>query len=174
IAGIQAALDVANASFPVVLVEREEHLGGKMAQLSGTYLNFSAAPGLLERKVEQVLNHPNIEVLTGARVAEVDGYVGNFDVRIEIGQMREEREIGAIVIATGWDPYPLKRLPEYGGGDIPDVVDSLAFEGMLRDGAEIRRPSDGRVPHEVVFVQCAGSRDPERGVPYCSKVCCMV
>ncbi len=174
IAGMQAALDVANASFPVVLVEREEHLGGKMAQLSGTYLNFSAAPGLLERKIEQVLNHPNIEVLTSARVAEVDGYVGNFCVQVESGQARKEREIGAIVIATGWDPYPLKRLPEYGGGDIPDVVDSLAFEGMLRDGAEIRRPSDGRVPHEVVFVQCAGSRDPERGVPYCSKVCCMV
>ena len=174
IAGMQAALDVANASFPVVLVEREELLGGKMAQLGGTYLNFSAAPGLLERKVEQVLDHPNIEVLTGARVAQVDGYVGNFKARIECGQACEERDVGAIVIATGWDSYSLKRLPEYGGGDIPDVVDSLTFEGMLREGAEIRRPSDGFVPREVVFVQCAGSRDPERGVPYCSKVCCMV
>jgi heterodisulfide reductase subunit A len=83
-------------------------------------------------------------------------------------------DIGAIVVATGWDPYPLKRLPEYGGGDIPDVVDGLTFERMLRDDGGIRRPSDGRVPREVVFVQCAGSRDPERGVPYCSKVCCMV
>ena len=110
-------------------------------------------------------------------------------------------------MATGWDPYLLARLPEYGGGETPDVVDGLTFERMLRDsegappgdggpalvtlsGAEghvtlsevegsrnlehqLHRPSDGRVPREVVFIQCAGSRDPERGVPYCSKVCCM-
>jgi heterodisulfide reductase subunit A len=76
-------------------------------------------------------------------------------------------------VTTGWDPYPLERLPEYGGGELVDVVDGLAFERMLRDGT-LRRPSNGRVPREVVFVQCAGSRDPERGVAYCSKVCCMV
>jgi heterodisulfide reductase subunit A len=181
IAGMEAAMDVANAGYPVVLVEREAHLGGKMAQLSGTYLNFTAAPDLLERKVQRVLNHPNIEVLTGAQVTGVDGYVGNFTVTVESRQADEVRvfDIGAIVVATGWDPYPLERLPEYGGGEILDVVDGLTFEGMLRDSAlhlgegGIRRPSDGRVPREVVFVQCAGSRDPERGVPYCSKVCCM-
>jgi len=195
IAGMQTALDIANAGFPVVLVEREAHLGGKMAQLSGTYLNFFAAPDLLERKVKQVLDHPNIEVLTGVRVVGVEGYVGNFEVTIE----REEEiarkgmddheehpwggpalEVGAIVIATGWDPYPLEKLPEYGGGGILDVVDGLTFEGMLREARSgdrpqsvLRRPSDGRVPEEVVFIQCAGSRDPERGVAYCSKVCCM-
>ena len=178
IAGMQAALDIANADFPVVLVERAPHLGGKMAQFSGTYLNFTAAPDLLERKVQQVLDHPNIQVLMGAKVTGVEGYVGNFEVEVtgrgvdEEG-VDEELSVGAIVVATGWDPYPLGRLSEYGGGQILDVVDGLTFEGMLRDGGGIRRPSDGRVPREVVFVQCAGSRDPERGVPYCSKVCCM-
>jgi len=178
IAGMQAALDIANADFPVVLVEREPHLGGKMAQFSGTYLNFTAAPDLLERKVQQVLDHPNIQVLMGAKVTGVEGYVGNFEVEVtgrgvdEEG-VDEELSVGAIVVATGWDPYPLGRLSEYGGGQILDVVDGLTFEGMLRDGDGIRRLSDGRVPREVVFVQCAGSRDPERGVPYCSKVCCM-
>jgi heterodisulfide reductase subunit A len=190
IAGMQAALDVANAGFPVVLVEREAYLGGKMARLSGTYLNFTAAPDLLERKVEQVLKHPNIEVWTEAQVIGVEGYVGNFEVEVsgfklgEPGTSNLEPEtlkpetltfgVGAIVVATGWDPYALERLPEYGGGEIPDVVDGLTFEGMLREEGGLRRPSDGRVPREVVFVQCAGSRDPERGVPYCSKVCCMV
>jgi heterodisulfide reductase subunit A len=53
------------------------------------------------------------------------------------------------------------------------VIDGLTFEAMLAPGAKIRRPSDGKTPREVVFVQCAGSRDPEHGVPYCSKVCCM-
>jgi heterodisulfide reductase subunit A-like polyferredoxin len=193
IAGMQAALDIANASYPVVLVEREDHLGGRMAELSGTYLNFTAAPGLLQRKIEEVLNHPNIEVWTRAQVVEVDGYVGNFTVSAGVGVVHSESgefagvestnsestslrvfEVGAIVVATGWDPYALERLPEYGGGEIRDVVDARTFEGMLRNGALPCRPSDGQVPREVVFVQCAGSRDPERGVSYCSKVCCMV
>lgn len=176
IAGMQSALDVANAGFPVILVEREDHLGGKMARLSGTYLNFEAAPDLLRRKVQQVLDHPNIEVLTGSEVTVVDGYVGNFQVTIgkrADGEPDRSAEVGAIVLATGWDAYPLKKLPEYGGGTLADVVDGLTFEEMLRDG-KLRRPSDGRTPREVVFVQCAGSRDPERGVSYCSKVCCMV
>jgi heterodisulfide reductase subunit A len=177
IAGLQAALDIANARFPVVLVERDASLGGKMARLSGTYLNLSAASGLLERKVEQVLNHPHIEVVTGAQVTKVEGYVGNFKVEVSRrvdGERVDEEDVGAIVVATGWDPYPMERLPEYGGSEIADVVDGLTFEGMLRDGAGLHRPSDGREPREVVFVQCAGSRDPERGVSYCSKVCCMV
>ncbi|MCS7282830.1 MAG: CoB--CoM heterodisulfide reductase iron-sulfur subunit A family protein [Anaerolineae bacterium] len=171
IAGMEAALNIADAGYPVVLVEREDRLGGKMARLSGTYLNFEAAPGLLEEKVRQVLEHPNVEVLFNARVTGVEGYVGNFAVTVETPSGSRTEEVGAVVVATGWDPYPLERLPEYGGGRIPDVVDGLTFEEMLRMG--LRRPSDGRVPREVVFVQCAGSRDPERGVSYCSKVCCM-
>ena len=204
IAGMQAALDIANAGFPVILVEREDHLGGKMAQLSGTYLNFEVAPDLLRKKIDRVMAHPGIEVLTGSDVISVDGYVGNFDVQVgrrdtgsagstESGSgeqipgepvqqdaeaLGQTLEVGAVVIATGWDPYPLNRLPEYGGGKVQDVVDELTFESMLRDGegpgGGLRRPSDGRVPKEVVFVQCAGSRDPEHGVSYCSKVCCMV
>ncbi|HUW10252.1 MAG TPA: disulfide reductase, partial [Anaerolineae bacterium] len=74
----------------------------------------------------------------------------------------------------GFDPYPMSALTEYGSGQMADVIDTLAFEAMLAADGEIHRPSDGRVPREVVFVQCAGSRDPEHGVPYCSKVCCMV
>jgi heterodisulfide reductase subunit A len=178
IAGVQAALDIADAGFSVILVEREKHLGGKMARLSGTYLNF-AAPDLLAQKIERVLDHPNIEVLIGTQVVGVEGYVGNFQVQVvniplASGQVdKDTYGVGAIVIATGWDAYPLERLPEYGGGEIANVVDGLAFEHMLHDGAPPRRPSDGRVPREVVFVQCAGSRDREHGVPYCSKVCCM-
>ena len=86
-------------------------------------------------------------------------------------------DIGAIVVATGYDLYDQERLGEYGGGRYPDVIDGLQFEEMLRPdgptGGQIRRPSDGKVPKEVVWVQCAGSRDPELHMPYCSKVCCM-
>jgi len=178
IAGMQAALDLADAGFPVILVERKEQLGGNMARLSGTYLNFSAAPDLLQKMVRRVNSHNLVQVVTGAEVASVEGYVGNFKVKVE--QHAKDQapvdftfDVGAIVLATGWERFPQSSLPEYGGGDIPDVIDGLTFEGMLAPGAQIRRPSDGKIPREVVFVQCAGSRDPERGVPYCSKVCCM-
>ena len=176
IAGISAALDIADAGYPVILVEKGDHLGGKMANLSGTYLNLSSAPDLLTRRIERVLNHPNIEVKVKAEVEQVDGYVGNFKA-IVTQHTREARttfDVGAVVAATGYTSYSLSRLPEYGGGTIPDVIDGLTFEAMLAPGAKIQRPSDGKTPREVVFVQCAGSRDPEHGVPYCSKVCCMV
>lgn len=193
IAGMQAALDIADAGYPVVLVERSKHLGGKMAELSGTYLNFDAAPELLAQKIESVIRHPHIQVLMEAEVEEVSGYVGNFQVKVRSkfevqSSAFSERDsglrtsnpepctfdIGAMVVATGYDRYPLTALPEYGGGETADVIDTLAFEAMLAPSSEIRRPSDGKVPKEVVFVQCAGSRDAEHGVPYCSKICCMV
>ena len=204
IAGLTAALDIADAGYPVILVEREAELGGKMRQLSGTYINFDAAPDLLARRIERVQGHPNLQVLVGAEVTELEGYVGNFTVRVnrrgtaryaptdpllEEGRGGSETrpyspddgepftfDVGAVIVATGWDSYPVDALSEYGAGEIPDVIDYLAFERMLAPGQEIRRPSDGRVPREVVFIQCAGSREtePARGVPYCSKVCCMV
>jgi heterodisulfide reductase subunit A2 len=178
IAGMQAALDTAEAGFPVILVEREASLGGNMARLSGTYINFSSAPDLLQRKIERVESHPLIQVLTGARLSELSGYVGNFKVRIELEKADQEAtlfhfDVGAIIVATGWQPYDLKKLPEYGSGIIPDVVDGLTFERMLASGGAICRPSDGKIAREIVFVQCAGSRDREHGVSYCSKVCCM-
>ena len=188
IAGLTAALDIAEAGFPVVLVEREDHLGGRMAELSGLYLNFQAAPDLLARRIQAVESHPQITVLTQAEVEEVGGYVGNFRVRVRRNiangakqadgtnpgpvEERVEVDAGAIVVATGYSLYGQDRLGEYGGGTIPDVVDGLQFERMLARG-EIRRPSDGRVPRSVVWVQCAGSRDPELHKPYCSKICCM-
>ncbi len=88
-----------------------------------------------------------------------------------------EEEVGAIVLATGFELYPITNVPEYGMGKIPDVIDGLTFERLLSasgptDG-EILRPSDGKIPEEIVFVECVGSRDPERYFPYCSKICCM-
>lgn len=188
IAGMQAALDIAEAGYPVILVERQGRLGGRMAELSGSFLNFQAAPDLLEKKIQQVLSHPNIQTLLNAEVDSLSGYVGNFRVRVrqkpsgaeapiapldDLDSRTYTFDVGAIVVASGWQPYDRARLPEYGGAEIPDVVDGLTFETMLRSGDVIRRPSDGKDAREVVFVQCAGSRDPEHGVSYCSKVCCM-
>lgn len=194
IAGMQAALDLADAGYPVVLVEKAQRVGGRMAELSGLYLNFGAAPELLQRKIEAVTTHHNVQVLTGAEVIEVGGYVGNFVVKVQQkvegsatvqasgtspngNAVSYTFDIGAIIVATGYDLYSQEHLGEYGGARYPDVIDGLQFEAMLQPdgptGGQIRRPSDGKVPREVVWVQCAGSRDPELHLPYCSKVCCM-
>jgi len=196
VAGLQTALDVADSGYPVVLVEKEARLGGHVAQLSGTYLNFDAASEVLASMIGRIEEHSRIQVLTEAEVRDAGGHVGNFTVTVGkrsegstgqhagalVAPSRGELltftfDVGAMVVATGYELYPKERLGEYGGGKYPDVIDGLQFEDVLAldgpTGAEIRRPSDGRVPQEVVFVQCAGSRDPALHQPYCSKVCCM-
>ena len=190
IAGMQAALDIADAGYPVVLVESSDRLGGRMAELSGIYLNAHAATDLLAQRTEVVTHHPNIQLITRAQVTEVGGYVGNFTAKVEQhgdGTSEGEQQstevvpysfdIGSIVVATGYDLYDKEKLGEYGSGRYPDVIDGLQLEEMLRPdgptGGRILRPSDGSVPKEVVWIQCAGSRDPELHMPYCSKVCCM-
>ncbi len=88
-----------------------------------------------------------------------------------------DERVGAIILATGFELYPLEKLGEYGGGQVPDVIDALAMERLLSASGPtsgvMRRPSDGKEPREVVWIQCAGSRDPELAMPYCSKICCM-
>ena len=86
-------------------------------------------------------------------------------------------EVGAIVIATGFDVLNTGFFPEYGYGKYADIITGLQFERLASASGptlgEIRRPSDGKTPQKVVFIACAGSRDPAKGLPYCSKICCM-
>jgi heterodisulfide reductase subunit A len=88
-----------------------------------------------------------------------------------------ELEVGAIVIATGFTVKQPDFFPEYGYGKYADVITGLQFERLASASGptlgEIRRPSDGKVPEKIVFLACAGSRDPAKGIPYCSKICCM-
>jgi heterodisulfide reductase subunit A len=88
-----------------------------------------------------------------------------------------EIEAGAIVLATGFTVKKPDFFPEYGYGKYPDVITGLQFERLASASGptlgEIRRPSDGKIPEKIVFVACAGSRDPAKGIPYCSKICCM-
>ena len=109
------------------------------------------------------------------RVCEKVCPVGAIDYEQE-DRFVEER-VGAIITAVGFDLIPKERFGEYGYGEVPDVIDGLAFERLNSASGpttgEIRRPSDGKIPKEVVFIQCTGSRDPERYMPYCSRVCCM-
>ncbi len=266
IAGIQAALDLANSGVPVVMVEREPSIGGHMSQLSETFPTLDCSQCILTPRMVEVAQHPLITLHTYSEVEEVRGYIGNFKVAIRkkarsvditkctgcgvcmqkcpvkklpstfdagLGmrpaiyipfpqavpnkpvidrenctyfktgkcgvckklcgpgaidyEQQDEivtEEVGAIVLATGYqlyrigDPEPgLRGYPEYGGGEIKDVIDGLQFERLASasgpTGGEIRRPSDGKIPQRVVFLQCIGSRDSSKGIEYCSKICCM-
>ncbi|MGB9592515.1 MAG: FAD-dependent oxidoreductase, partial [Anaerolineae bacterium] len=83
IAGLQAAIDIASAGYPVVLVERSDRLGGHVGKLSGVYVNFNAARDLLQSKLEAVRANPRIKVFLETEVEELGGYVGNFTARLK-------------------------------------------------------------------------------------------
>lgn len=88
----------------------------------------------------------------------------------------ETLEVDGVVVATGWHPYPLENLRELGGGIYKDVISNVMMERLASEAGPthgaIRRPSDGKEPKRVAFVQCAGSRDVNH-LPYCSAVCCL-
>jgi heterodisulfide reductase subunit A len=258
IAGMQAAIDIGNSGYEVILLERNPSIGGRMSQLAETFPTLDCASCILTPKMVEVSQHPRIKLMTYSELEEVSGYVGNFKVKIRrkaayvdwdkcngcgtcftkcpskvtsehdrgMGKRKaiytpfpqavpnkpvidkdhcqyflkekcgnckkvcpldavdyEQEDIfiedtfGAIVVATGYDLMPIGDIGEYGNGKIKDVIDSLQFERLLSasgpTAGKVERPSDGKVPKEVVFIQCAGSRDPEHGVSYCSKICCM-
>jgi quinone-modifying oxidoreductase subunit QmoA len=108
------------------------------------------------------------------RCAEACKVAGAIDLD---AKERDERiEVSAIVVATGWTPYPIEKLSELGGGALADVIANVHMERLAAPagptGGKIVRPSDGKVPKRVAFVQCAGSRDVNH-LPYCSAVCCL-
>jgi heterodisulfide reductase subunit A2 len=144
------------------------------------YIPFpQAVPSTYTLDAERCLN-ANLQSPTGFRVlacVKCDEVCKpkaiDYDMQPEI----VERRVGAIVVATGYDLQIGQQARECGYGVYPDVMDGLEFERMLSasgptDG-EVRRPSDGAEPKDVVFIQCVGSRNPKHGVPYCSRICCM-
>jgi heterodisulfide reductase subunit A len=97
---------------------------------------------------------------------------------IDFTQTPEEIEIdaSAIILATGYKTTPVEAKKEYGRGELPNVIDGLALDRLVAPTGpygHVLRPSDGKEPDSIAYVQCAGSRDESLGVPYCSRVCCM-
>jgi quinone-modifying oxidoreductase subunit QmoB len=174
VTGITAALEAAAAGYEVVLVEKEAQLGGFVSKLKS---RFPSAPPYTTpsfdgaaRKALEVTYNPKIQVLTSARIVKTEGQPGMFDVTVEREGVSSTLRVGAIVLATGWKPYDASRLAHLGYG-LANVITNVELEGMAARGM-ITRPSDGKPARNVLFVQCAGSRDSEH-LPYCSGVCCM-
>ena len=259
IAGIQAALNIANAGMKVALVEKGPFIGGHMAQLDKTFPTLDCASCIFTPKTVDVARNNNIELLVCSDVTEVKGHVGNFTVTIRrnptfvdfsrctgcgdcteacvlkkgvpsdfeermavrraiyipfpqavplkavvdkesclllskgkckkacveackaeairFDQKEEviEREIGSIIVATGYDPFDPHLLPQYGYGVYDNIITSLQFERLSSPSGPTRgeiRLSDGTAPKGIAFLHCIGSRDENANL-HCSRICCM-
>ena len=261
IAGIQTALDIADAGYEVDIVEKEPTIGGKMTQIDKTFPTLDCAACILTPKMVDCAQNEKIHIYSYSEVEAVKGFVGNFQVTIRkkaryvkedvctgCGLCTEKcpqkkvpntfnlgmdnrraiyipfaqavpkvatidanyctmlktgkcgicsrvctagaidytqkdehivRDYGAIVAATGFNPIRLDKFDEFAYNQSPDVVSSLEFERLMNaagpTAGTLLRPSDGKHPKTIVFVQCVGSRcdGGEKGKPYCSKICCM-
>jgi quinone-modifying oxidoreductase subunit QmoB len=173
ITGLTAALEAAGAGYKVHLVEKEDSLGGfrrKMFKMVAPPFKSITETGI-EKMIKQVEACDNIAVYTKAEIEAIEGAPGMFDLTISQNGANVKQRVGAIIQATGWKPYDPNKLGHLGYGKSPDVITNVVMEEMAQSG-KIVRPSDGGEVNNLVFVQCAGSRDPEH-LPYCSSVCCL-
>jgi len=160
IAGMTASLALANRGYEVVLIEKEESLGGMLNNLNKLSPTMTDAGALADEKIKAVTGHVNITVFTKAKVTEVRGFIGKYNVDIETESGVTTIDIGVIVVSTGGRAFVPEGLYGYDG---KRVVTQLEMEKLLKDGLDTDIKN-------VVMIQCVGSRNEER--PYCSRICC--
>jgi heterodisulfide reductase subunit A len=175
IAGLRAAIGLADIGLAVVLVERELTLGGRVGRFGAMYPHGKNGRELIARLVAEVKRRPAITVLTGAEVVGKSGSFGNYVVEVRVGGPGAGSIsvlVGSIVVATGFDSYE----PEVGelGYGIDGVLTLPEFKELL-DGASGALAYRGRPVRSIAYVYCVGSREPADGDganEYCSRYCC--
>ena len=176
VAGLNAARDAAKAGFRVVLVEKDERLGGFAAKLKKQFPKRPPYRDLEDVRLDALLSeieaNSDIQVLTGAEVENVSGQPGRFEARVKRNGTVETATVGAIVLATGWHPYDASSFERYGFGKLANVVTNVTFEEIAGEGP-IKRPSDGRLVSRMAILQCEGAAD-EAHLPYGGNVASLV
>ncbi len=170
IAGLSAALEIADAGKKVYLVEKTDKLGGHVANIDLTFPFMNSAQQMLNPKIDKVLNHPNIELFLETQIEDAFGYVGNFETTIKKENEEIQLKFGNIIVATGLKTFDPGGIENYGYGKLPDVVTSSEFERMLKEGKI--QTNEGKDPRHVVIIHCVGSRNSDFH-EYCSRTCCM-
>ncbi len=161
IAGMAAALSLARQGYATHIVEREAQLGGQARNIHQTAKGENVAQKLSEM-VQSIEQEEKITVHLGASLTQVDGFVGNFKSEVTASGAKSSIEHGVAVIATGGRPH----LPEeYSYGRDPRIMTSLELDRLFMDDDPGLKKAE-----TAVFIQCVGSREPDR--PYCSRVCC--
>jgi len=172
VAGMSAALEVANAGREVYLLEKTEQLGGMVSHFDLTFPYLYDADKMLEVMIRRTINHPHIKVFYNTTISEVHGYIGNFETTIQSDSNQEQTlTFGNIIVATGLRPFDASRVGQYGYGRLPNVITSVEFEDLLRTGQV--RTKEGNIPQNIAIIHCVGSRNTEFH-EYCSRTCCQV
>jgi len=172
-AGLSAAHGLASAGQPVVLVEKEDRLGGAPILQGYAKLvpSHEWAKDAIGGMVDRVTGRDGVTLKTGVKVQSFDGEAGAFTATLTDGS---KVDASAAILATGFTHFDSINKPEWGFGTYPDVVTTVQVEQMISSGSGIRCPSDGRVPDRVAILLCVGSRDRQIGREWCSKICCTV
>jgi heterodisulfide reductase subunit A len=161
ISGMAAAKSLANQGYATHIIERSPQLGGQALNLYKTVTGEEIQPKLSEL-IEEVQKNKNIHVHLDTSLSKVEGFVGNFEATLSSNGSEEELACGVAVMATGASPL---KPDEYHYGDDPRILSSLELDRKFIDGD----PGLKKI-NTAVFIQCVGSREPQR--PYCSRVCC--
>jgi heterodisulfide reductase subunit A-like polyferredoxin len=161
ISGMTAALGLADQGFHTYLIEQSKELGGNASGLLHTWKGEDIADQVKEM-VKRVKDHDLVDVYTQSFVKETSGFVGNFETTISHNGKEVSLKHGAVVVAVGAEEFKPK---EYGYGKDPRIMTHLELDAAMKKGDQNISGSQ-----TAVFIQCVGSREPER--PYCSKVCC--
>jgi len=172
IAGLRAALDVADRGFNVVLIERDAELGGNVRKWSHMFPGDKSGKEVLAPLIERATKHKKIMVHTGAHIENFEGYVGNFEVEIAIQGLKNPKkyDIGTVIVTTGFQSY----LPVgyYAYGKSPDILTLAELQSLPEEEQYIRR-SDGKPVKKLAYIGCVGSREPGvKGHEHCSRYCC--
>ncbi len=160
VAGMTAALSLADQGFEVALIERDDEPGGVARRILHT-LDGPDPQAFLADRVTRVKEHPLVRLHTGATLEDFGGHIGKFRATFRQGDRTMEVKGGAVIVATGGSPYEPR---EYGYTETDAVITQLELEAKLAD------PAFAQGLNEVVMIQCVGSREEEH--PYCSRVCC--
>lgn len=167
VAGMRAAVALADLGLEVHLVEREAKLGGAVGGLGELYPHGASGRELVARLTTEMAARPRIHVLPGTEVDSKSGTYGNYRVGLRSGGDVVEVEVGQVIVATGFASYePPEGLFGYGQ---PGVMTLPEFERLL-DETEGPLTVGGRPVRSIAYVYCVGSRDEEH--PYCSRYCC--
>ena len=172
--GLESARCVAELGGEAILIEKRERLGGtpdreNYAKLTHHWRDASEA---MADMAAAVTSNKNVEVKYQAEVKSMTGSAGNFTVEIEANGAAESLNVGAVIIATGFQHFdPGRATQYYNYYSFPDVITLTDLEKMLKEH-NVVRPSNGEAPKKIAFIQCVGSRDRQIGNEYCSKVCC--
>ena len=167
VAGMRAAISLADVGLGVYLIEREADLGGWVRGFGEMFPRRVNGRGLVERMCEEIARRPAISVFTNARLISKSGTYGSYQIVIGVGDDRTEVTVGQIIVATGFDTYqPDPGELGYGG---PGVVTLPEFRRLLdeTDGPILR---DGKPVTTIAYIYCVGSRNGDRA--YCSRYCC--